>query len=156
MPTEETRHELLSAIDKALSHTWLVSRAEQAMLRAVRSLVLGPDPVIDSDRLVDRVGALMAAQPRGEGAEAAWPHRWRWSYYDRQGGYFMRLPDGRWLQHANENGQDYLFAETGRTPDYVELHDARGFTVRLWADRFDQQIPGIPGWSSGLPGAWSG
>jgi hypothetical protein len=44
---EELRYLLLSDIDKALQHTWVIPKDEQARLRAVRELVKVNDGVID-------------------------------------------------------------------------------------------------------------
>jgi hypothetical protein len=44
---EELRYLLLSDIDKALQHTWVIPKDEQARLRAVRELVKVNDAVID-------------------------------------------------------------------------------------------------------------
>lgn len=47
MTREELRYQLLSDIDRALTHTWVLSQNDQKLLRAVRQVIVTDDSVVD-------------------------------------------------------------------------------------------------------------
>jgi hypothetical protein len=76
-----------------------------------------------------------------------------WVYETSVGeGEFRQLPNGRWRE-VNPEAQ-FFYRELRRTPNYVELYDARrGLYVRLYDGYLLQRNNG-GGWIPGYEGTW--
>jgi hypothetical protein len=79
--------------------------------------------------------------------------RHMWSYSANGGGNFADQGNGRWVENT-VNGQ-FVFRETARTPDYVELlDDSRAMRARIYDDQLLSFGPGQTQWQLTYTGGW--
>jgi hypothetical protein len=74
-----------------------------------------------------------------------------WAYAALGGGHWQYQGNGRWAQICGDG--PFYYRETGRTPEYVEMHDDnRGLTVRLCNDRYFVRNDNDAQWTAMLVG----